>query len=115
MTSSVKVTKGSIPTNRILSAKFDPAEIMTGQFPSRYHRRVPTGVHVRTDKGYVVCMQLVGSLTEKGMVACNAPGNFTDGEIYVDIVNGGKQVVTINGGDPLVNVWIEKRPVWKDN
>lgn len=109
----MKVTKGSIPKERILSARFDPAEIMTGQFPSRFARRVPTGVHVEVPKGYKLCIQLVESLTQRGMVAANAPGNFTNGEVHVDIVNAGKEIVVINSGDPLCHVWVEEILNWE--
>ena len=79
---------------------------MTGQFPSRYAKRVKTGVCVEASPGFKVCIQLVPELTEKGLVAANAPGYFESGEIYVDVVNAGKEIVNLRNNDSLciVNV-----------
>jgi len=80
---------------------------MTGQFPSRYAKRVSTGVHVEVANGYRLCFQLVPELTEKGLVAANAPGSFESGEIYVDLVNAGKEIITLRRDTPLCRVWLE--------
>ena len=91
----------------MLSAKFPPNEVMTGQFPTRYAKRIGTGVHVKLEPGFKLCIQLAPELSEKGMVAANAPGYFEDGEIYVDLVNAGKEIVNIKQGTPLCHVLIQ--------
>lgn len=103
----MKVTQGQIPESQILKANFPEDEIMTGQFPSRYVKRIYTGVHVEASPGFKVCIQLVPELCEKGMVAANAPGYFSDGEIYVDLVNAGKEIVTLKRDDPLCKVYAQ--------
>jgi len=42
------------------------------------------------------------------MVATNAPGGITEGNVEVSLLNCGREIVEVKNGDPLVNVWLEK-------
>lgn len=76
--------------------------------PPRYTCRVGTGVQVEVPKTHCLCMAIVPELSKRGLVATNAPGRFTSGEVYVDALNAGREIVSIKDGDPLVQVWVEK-------
>lgn len=76
--------------------------------PSRYSGKISTGITIEAPEGYKLCFSVVPELAERGLVASNAPGNIVSGEVIVQVLNAGHQVVVVNNGDPLIDVWLEK-------
>lgn len=105
---SVKIQcNGQMPENGILKAKIPPS--ITGPriaFTHRHLANISTGLTVKAEKGHQVCFALVSSLSSRGMVATNAPGNVVDGEIVVTLLNCGREIVDVKDGDPIVRVWV---------
>lgn len=86
-------------------------ESLTGKkvgFPHRHSQVISTGLTVSMEKGYKLCFRLAAGLANRGMVATNAPGNFTEGKVFVNLLNCGREIVEVRDGDPLVEVWIEQ-------
>lgn len=100
---------GAKPQGNVLPAAVP--ETLTGKkvgFPHRHSQVINTGVTVSADKGYKVCFRLVAALANRGMVATNAPGNFTEGKVHANLLNCGREIVEVKDGDPLVEVWVEQ-------
>lgn len=100
---------GDKPESSILKAKI-PTSLVGDKinFPHRHLAHVDTGVSIVAPSGYRLCFSLVPELTKRGMVATNAPGGITEGNVEVSLLNCGREIVEVKNGDPLVNVWLEK-------
>lgn len=100
---------GTKPEGNVLSAAI-PNSLMGKKvgFPHRHSQVIDTGLTVSLEKGYKLCFRLATALANRGMVATNAPGNFTDGKVFVNLLNCGREIVEVRDGDPLVEVWVEQ-------
>lgn len=100
---------GDQPQENVLRAKIPTTLI--GDKVTLTHRAmayVQTGVSVKVEDGYFLCFSLVQELSNKGMMAINSPGNITNGEITVGLLNCGREIISVKNGDPLIDVWLEK-------
>lgn len=104
---------GSKPENNLLHAKIPnntTTQIM-GEKVNLNHRAsalVETNVEVEVETGYKLCFKLVSTLSDRGIVATNAPGAFKEGKIYANLLNVGREIVEVKTGDPLMHIWIEQ-------
>ena len=102
----VKVKTNKVPENNILNAK-----LMVSPFrldmPNRFTGRIGTGVEVQVPSTHCLCTALVPALSNKGLVMTNS-GRFTSGEVCVHVLNGGREIVSVKDGDPLLEMWLEK-------
>lgn len=111
MKSSQKVKikyNGNSPDGDTLKASIAPS--ITGPkvtFPHRHLASIDTGVEIDITDGYSLRFSLVSQLTDRGLIASNAPGRFKKGKIVVTVINCGREIVEIKNGDPLINVWLE--------
>jgi dUTPase len=104
-----KITyKGEKSVGNQLKANI-PATIMGTKinFPHRHLARIDTGVEVNVLDGYVLNFKLLPWLEEKGMVATNAPGRLKSGKVVVNLLNCGREIVELNHGSLIVEVWLE--------
>jgi hypothetical protein len=111
-TLKVKFT-GNKPEGNLLKAKIpdNATTKIMGEKVNLNHRAsalIETGVNVKVEPGYKLCFSLVPELTNKGMVATNAPGNFTEGKVFANVINVGREIVEIKTGDPFLNFWFEQ-------
>lgn len=101
---------GQTPVSNVLTAVIP--ESVSGRkiaFPHRYSYLVETPtVLVDVEPDHKICFRLVQSLANRGMVATNAPGNFTNGKISVNLLNCGREIIEVRDGEPLIEVWLEK-------
>jgi dUTPase len=77
-------------------------------FPHRHSALIDTGLEVYLEKGYKLCFSLAPALAERGMLATNAPGNFTNGRVKVGLLNAGRDIVELKDGDPVAVCWVEQ-------
>ena len=82
--------------------------------PSRFTGRLHTGVEAQVPSTHCLRVALVPDLSSRGLIMTNS-GRFTVGEIYVDVLNAGREIVSVKDGDPLLEVWLEKveKFVWE--
>lgn len=104
---------GIKPENGILKAQIpdnDTFKIMGPKinFNHRASSVIETGLTINIDSGYKLCFALVPELANRGMIATNAPGNFTEGKVFANVLNVGREIVEIKTGDPLMIVWFEE-------
>lgn len=88
---------------------------VTGQKLSLGHRAsaiIETGISVALEPGYRLCFSLIPDLSNRGVVALNAPGHFTEGKVWVNVLNCGREIIEIKEGDPIINVWVEQIVEW---
>jgi hypothetical protein len=76
--------------------------------PSRYAVELDTGLEVKVQSGYCLCFSVVPELANRGLVATNAPGRLTEGKLVVNVLNAGREIISVGEGVPLVDVWLEK-------
>lgn len=107
---SLKVKVGGAkPQGGVLTAKIP--NTITGTkvgFPHRHSQVIETGATVKLEKGYRLCFKLAAALANRGMVATNAPGHFTEGKVFANLLNCGREIVEVRDGDPLMEVWVEQ-------
>lgn len=110
----IKVTQGSLPQDGILKAQL-PTTAANGQvaMPSRFTGRISTGVSVEVPSGYCLSFALLPELSKKGLSATNAPGRLTSGEVFIDVLNAGREIVTVKSGDPIIQVWVDRVYNWE--
>lgn len=112
----VKVS-GQKPKDNILTAVIPVTNNthVTGQKLPLGHRAsaiIETGVSVTLEPGYRLCFSLIPDLSNRGVVALNAPGHFTEGKVWVNVLNCGREIIEIKEGDPIINVWVEQIVEW---
>lgn len=119
MTKSKKTSKvvftvsGKRPEGNKLKASIaaTPTSHITGQkvsFTHRYSLNIDTGTNVKIPEGYVLCFSVSSDLANKGMVATNAPGRVTSGNIFIHLLNCGREIVEIKDGDHIADFWLEE-------
>jgi dUTPase len=91
-----------------LRAKFPPSNITAGiLFNHRHLDEIDTGLNVEVEPGYCLCFSISPHLANKGMIAMNAPGRFTNGPVKVTLLNCGRELVQIKQDDVLAQFWLE--------
>jgi dUTPase len=103
------VYKGEDIENNIVKAKFDDPIIRKVAFNHRCSALIKTGVEFSIDSDHKLCYRLIDSLAEKGLIALNAPGYLSSGNLNVMILNIGREIVEVKDGDPIVEIWVEKK------
>jgi|688.fasta_scaffold13682_16 hypothetical protein len=108
----VKIT-GTKPEGTTLCAKIpktSTSEVLGSKiaFNHRSSAVIETDVQVVVEPGFKMCFSLTPELSNRGMVATNAPGNFKTGTVFAHVMNVGREIVEIKTGDPLMNVWLEE-------
>jgi dUTPase len=103
------VYKGEDIENNIVKAKFDDPIIKKVAFNHRCSALIKTGVEFSIDADHKLCYRLIDSLSDKGLVALNAPGYLSSGHLNVMILNVGREIVEVKDGDPIVEIWVEKK------
>lgn len=111
--------EGTKPEKDVVKAKVPntaTSQIM-GQKISFNHRTsavIETDLKVEVEAGYKLCFSLVPELSNRGMIATNSPGNFTNGTVHANLLNVGREIVEVKTGDPLMTVWLEQiiEPEW---
>jgi dUTP pyrophosphatase len=77
----------------------------------RSKAKVSTGVKMVIPAGWKVCISILSSLADKGLICSDAPAHFgsdhTD-KISVNVLNVGREIVEIKDGDPVANFWLEQ-------
>lgn len=117
-TPKIKFT-GTKPDGTLLKAKLPDTVVASGVTKIALNHRasaiIETDLKVAVDTGYRLCFRLVPDLTNRGIVATNAPGFFMNGQVTANLLNVGREIVEIKSGDPLMHVWIEEdlSPVWE--
>lgn len=107
---------GCCPANGVLKANVTPPAVVMPSKISFNHRHVAkinVGLDVEVPKGYRLCVKLADSLAERGMVLTNAPGNFTNGSVFVVLLNAGREIVDVVDGDPVAEFWLEQVVEWE--
>lgn len=99
----VKLKINQIPQNNTLPAKLSSRLDM----PNRYTGRISTGVEVKIPSTHCLRVALVPEIACRGLIMTTS-GRITGGEVVVDVLNAGREIVSIKDGDPLVEVWVEK-------
>lgn len=101
-----QVRTNKIPENGYLQINLPNTTKMS--VPSRWFGVLDTGVEVEVEPGYRLCFSLVPEFSSKGLVATNAPGRFVSGKVTINLLNAGRDIIVLNQGDALAEVWIEK-------
>jgi hypothetical protein len=109
---------GLQPKDQILTAVIPVTNNtqLTGQKINLTHRLptvIETGTSVVVERGFKLCFALVPELANRGVIATNAPGHFTEGKVWVNILNCGREIIEIKEGDPLITVWLEPIVEWE--
>lgn len=105
----VKVIKGEIVNGVVSVQSVQDSPQDSVAMPSRYVATVRTGVEVEVEEGFCLCYSVVPALAEKGIVLLNAPGRVTSGPLILNLLNGGREIVTIAANVEVANVWVERR------
>lgn len=103
----VKFT-GDMPSNNVLVAKISNS--LTGKkisFPHRYSTSIDTGVSVSCPEGYKLGVKIDSNLANRGMLITNLSGGIKEGPIKVVLLNAGREIVEINDGNPIAEVFLE--------
>jgi dUTPase len=76
----------------------------TLQIPYRVCARVDCGFSMKLPEGYVAAVSVRKDLAARGLVVLDSPG-VVDGRVTVLLGNVGKEIVNVNYGDPIAQMW----------
>jgi len=60
-------------------------------------------------EGYCLRFTINPDLSARGLVATNAPGDFTKGSVAITFVNCGREIVEVNHGNIIGTCWLDKK------
>lgn len=101
---------GSSCCGNELKAKIDSVDGLPPRvlFNNRHCQKINIDSKVEVPDGYRLCLSIKENLALKGMVLLNSPGNFTNGPVYVVLLNAGREIVEVKDGDFVADCWLEK-------
>lgn len=104
---TVKVTAGDLKDGLIRVNNVQDAPSQSVSMPSRYVATIDSGVEVEVEDGFCLCFGVVSELAEKGVVITNSPGRVTKGKVTLNVLNGGREIVSLSHGQAVAHCWVE--------